>query len=169
MDKQEYFLLIPAIIYGVAIIDVLQIFDTKKAYYEMVGWGLGILIAVVNDWARLFERLEEIATDRFFFLLLLAQSCLVVQIARVISPGENNPDTKAYFISIHRKFFVLLIASIVFSSLISIFYYNENDPIWYRITGVMVFVPCVFINRAWIRNFALVLMLGFTLVLFLQG
>ena len=47
MDKQEFFLLIPAIIYGVAIVDLLKIFGHKKNYIEMMGWGIYLMMPVI--------------------------------------------------------------------------------------------------------------------------
>ena len=35
MQKQEFFLLIPAIIYGVALIDLLKVFGNNKIYWEL--------------------------------------------------------------------------------------------------------------------------------------
>ena len=47
MDKEEFFLLIPGIIYGVAIVDLLKVFSHKKNYFEMVGWAVLYLLAII--------------------------------------------------------------------------------------------------------------------------
>jgi hypothetical protein len=36
VEKQEFFLLMPAIIYGVALIDLLKVFGDKKIYWELL-------------------------------------------------------------------------------------------------------------------------------------
>ena len=47
MEKQEFFLLLPAIVYGVAIIDLLKVFSHEKNYWEMVAWGSLMMVYVV--------------------------------------------------------------------------------------------------------------------------
>ena len=46
MDKQEYLLLIPGLLFALAIIDLDKIFAHRKAYYELVGWGLYLILAI---------------------------------------------------------------------------------------------------------------------------
>ena len=79
MDKQEFLLLIPAIIYGVAIVDLLKIFSHRKNYFEVVGWGVFVLMLVVFSWMELYQKLELITGDNLSFFLIIIQSILFSQ------------------------------------------------------------------------------------------
>ena len=57
MEKQEFLLLIPAIIYGVAIVDLLKIFQHKIRYWELIAWGLLLMVLVINIWIELYQKL----------------------------------------------------------------------------------------------------------------
>ena len=72
MEKQEFLLLIPAIIFGVAIVDLLKLFSHKKTYFELVGWGVFLMLAIISVWMRLFEKLEVVSSSNLLFLLIIA-------------------------------------------------------------------------------------------------
>ena len=97
MSKQEFFLLIPAIIYGVAIVDLLKIFNHRKNYIEMMGWGIFVMMSVIFSWIELFNKLEVITNDNINFFLIIGNAILFARIAAVITPEEKDADTKSYF------------------------------------------------------------------------
>ena len=70
MDKLEFLLIIPAIIYGVAIVDLLKIFNHKKNYFELVGWGIFCLVAIVISWSEVYNKADIIVKDNFSFYVL---------------------------------------------------------------------------------------------------
>ena len=46
MSKEEFLLIIPAVVFGIAVVDLNKIFNHKKGYYELIGWGLYLLLAI---------------------------------------------------------------------------------------------------------------------------
>ena len=76
MDRQEFFLLIPAILYGVSIVDLLKIFTHKKNYIEMVGWGLFMMLAVIYTWIDLFNKLPIVTSNNLNYFLIIIQAIL---------------------------------------------------------------------------------------------
>lgn len=111
MDKQEFYLLIPGIIYGVAIVDLLKVFEHRKNYWEMITWGIAIMLGICYSWILLYSKLDKIASDKLFFLLVIAQAILAAQIARTLTPELKDEDTKAYFFEKRKIFFSLLLLS----------------------------------------------------------
>ena len=64
MDKQEFLLLIPGIIYGVAIADLLKIVRHKVNYWEVVFWGVLLLTTIINHWMELYKKLDAMVEHR---------------------------------------------------------------------------------------------------------
>jgi len=118
MDKQEFLLLIPAIVYGVAIVDLLKIFSHKKNYIELVGWGLFVITLVIFSWIELYNKLEVITGSNLSFFLIIGQSILLAKIAGVITPENSDTDTKQYFFKVRKTFFWLLTISFVYGALL---------------------------------------------------
>ena len=76
MEKQEFFLLMPAIIYGVALVDLLKIFKGRKPYWEVVAWGGLFMIYIIIVWLELWDKLDIVATDKWFFILAILKAIL---------------------------------------------------------------------------------------------
>ena len=160
MDKQEFLLLIPAIIYGVAIVDLLKIFDHRKNYIEIVGWGLFTMMAVIFSWIELYNKLELVTANNTNFFLIVIQSVLYAKAAGIITPEEKDVDTKQYFFEVRKLFFLLLSASTLFNLLLQYFLYHNHPMLWLRIVTIIFFLSCAYVNKSWIR----ILILSATIV-----
>ncbi len=156
MSKQEFFLLIPAIIYGVAIVDLLKIFAHKDNYFEMVGWGLFYLLAIIIMWMELFNVLNAITTNNLSFILIISQSILYARGASIITPEEKDTDTKAYFMSIKKNFFLVMAGTSLCNMLIQFVVQEDNRPVWFRTIMIALAVSLAYWDRMWFRMSALV-------------
>lgn len=161
MDKQEFFLLIPAIIYGVAIVDLLKIFGHKKNYIEMMGWGLYVMMSVIFLWTELYTKLDLIVASQLNFFLIIAQAIMLAMLARTITPEEKDVDTKAYFFSIRKKFFILAAASVSYNVILSYTLYVDERALWIRLFAIALYLVVGFSNKFWIR----ITILAFVLVM----
>ena len=168
MEKQEFFLLIPAIIYGVALIDLLKIFGDSKIYWELLAWGCLLMINIIVIWLELWAKLELVATDKWFFILIIIQAILFAQIAAVITPEEKHIDTKTYFFSIRKVFFLLMSATIVFNLLSQEFFYDDQRSGFIRPIILIMTLACSFINKIWIRITSLVIIFGILITILLS-
>jgi hypothetical protein len=139
MDKQEFLLLIPAIVYGVAIVDLLKIFSHKKNYIELVGWGLFVITLVIFSWIELYNKLEVITGSNLSFFLIIGQSILLAKIAGVITPENDDTDTKQYFFKVRKTFFWLLTISFVYGVLLSYFLFDDHSPSWLRPVAIAIY------------------------------
>ena len=160
MAKQEFFLLIPAIIYGVALIDLLKVFGNNKIYWELLAWGSMLMVDIIVIWLELWAKLNLVATDKWFFILVIIQAILFAQIAAVITPEEKDIDTKIYFHSIRKLFFSLISATIVFNFLSQEFFYDDQRSELIRPLILIMALACAFIDKIWIRTTSLVIIFG---------
>ena len=104
MSKSEFLLLIPAIMYGAGLIDLMKIFN-RKMYWELPLWALSLFLTLVITWFGLFERLELITVNPGIFLLLLIGPLIFARSCYVLTPEEANHDTKSYFFEVRQLFF----------------------------------------------------------------
>ena len=157
MDKQEFLLLIPAIIYGVAIVDLLKVFGHRKNDWDMVAWGITIMLSISYSWILLYSKLEKIASDNIFFLMVIVQAIITAQIASTLTPETKDEDTKSYFFDKRKTFFSLLLLSNNFNQLMQQFVFDDHVPLYYRLPGIILFTGCIFINKIWIRVLTLII------------
>ena len=79
MGKSEFILLIPGIIYGVALVDLLKIFRHKNTYWETTAWGIAMIINLIVSWFNLYDKLDMIGSSISLFsvyqLILKNHSC----------------------------------------------------------------------------------------------
>ncbi len=152
MDKIEFLLIIPAIIYGVAIVDLLKIFSHKKNYFELVGWGVFCLTAIVISWSEIYNKVDLIKNDNISFYVLIIQSIIVARIAAVITPEEKHINTKKYFMGIKRNFFLLLALSAFINLLSQYFVFNDHSPIYIRPILILIMLSCAYYDKVWYRT-----------------
>lgn len=164
MDKQEFFLLIPAIIYGVAIIDLLKVFQHKKSYWELVSWGLLLMMIIINTWIELYQKLGSFVDNSLNFYLIIGQAIMFAQTAYVITPEEKDADTKKYFFSIRKLFFLLLAGTTTVNIIIRYAVFDDERVTWLRPLVIALLLICAFTDNKWIRT--IILVLTFILALF---
>jgi hypothetical protein len=159
MDKQEFFLLIPAIIYGVAIVDLLKIFSHKKNYIEMVGWGLFVMMAVIFSWIELYDKLAVITGNNINFFFTIFHSIIFAKAAAIITPEEKDVNTKEYYFNVRKSFFLLLTAMTIYGMLMQYFVYDDNSPSWLRPLAIVFYLISGLSNNYWFRIISLILVL----------
>jgi len=145
MEKQEFLLLIPGIIYGVAIVDLLKIVQHKRNYWILV------LISIINHWIELYQKLGTLVDSNFNFFLIIGQAMIYAQAANIITPGEQDSDTKAYFFKIRKKFFLILVGVILANMLLQFVVFDDHRT-WIRVIGLPLFLACAYIDKLWVRS-----------------
>ena len=169
MEKQEFLLLIPAIIYGVAIVDLLKIFNHKKNYIEMLGWGFYVMIGLIFTWIELFNKLETVTGDNISFFLIIFQAVLFARAAALITPEANHSDTKEYFMEIRKRFFWLLSVIALYGIMMRYFAYEEEAVHWLRPLIIIIYMVVGYSNNYWVRLSGLVIILVLALARVFTG
>jgi len=165
MDKLEFLIIIPAIIYGVAIVDLLKIFNHKKSYFELVGWGIFILLAIVISWSEIFGKAESIVRSNVSFYVLVLQSIIVARVAAVITPEERHINTKKYFMQVKRSFFLLLALSAFVNLISQYFVYDDHAPIILRPLLILSMFACAYYDKVWFRTTILSILFLFSFLI----
>ena len=96
MSKSEFLLLIPGLIYGVGLVELMRILN-RKMYWEIIAWSLIMFISLIIQWFGLYDRLEFLGLNMGIFTLLLINPLLFTRICHTLSPNENVVDTELYF------------------------------------------------------------------------
>lgn len=151
MDKQEFLLLIPAIVYGVAIVDLLKVFKHKSMYWELVFWGILLMTTLISVWMDLYQKLSFIVDNNINFFVIIIQAIVYAQTSAVLTPEDVHVDGKKYFIENKRSFF-LLIAFATTMNIIVQFVVFDDDRTWIRLIGIPLFVISAFYERVWYRT-----------------
>ena len=152
MDKQEFFLLIPAIIYGVAIVDLMKIFQHKKNYWEVVLWGVYLFVIIIFMWTEIYEKLNAFTADIKSFFLIIIQAILYSQAVKVITPEEKDVNTEQYFLENRRKFFLITAAIVVMNVVVQLLVFDDHRASWVRPTALVMVLLCAFYDNKWLRT-----------------
>ncbi len=155
--------------FGVAIVDLLKLFSHKKTYFELVGWGIFLMLVIISTWMKLFEKLDVVVSSNLLFLVIIAQAMLYARAANIITPEEKHVDTKKYFFSIYKSFFILFAVIAFFNILMQYFVYNDHQSVWYRPLGIVLALVCVYVNRVWVRTLIMVFYLLIAILSLIMG
>ena len=168
MGKQALFMVLPAMVYGVAVVDLLKIFRHKNNYWEMLGWGIMLMMYIVIIWLELWSKMEIVATNKWFFMLLIGHAILLSQTSHVLTPEAEDNDTEKYFYTNRKKFFVLTTLMVVLNMVIQEFFYDDQRPWFFRLSLVLVCIICVVVNKVWVRTLSLAIVLSLLIGLIIK-
>ncbi|MGL1885412.1 MAG: hypothetical protein OCD76_02760 [Reichenbachiella sp.] len=152
MDKQEFFLLIPAIIYGVAIVDLMKIFRHKNNYWEIVAWGVYIFMVIIFVWAELYQKLHALTSDIKNFFIIIIQAVVYAQLVAVITPEEKDINTKDYFLKNRKLFFLMISLALIVNTGVSYLVFEDHRASWVRPTALGLSLLCAFWDNRWLRT-----------------
>ena len=135
----------------------------------MLGWALFMMGAIVALWIDLYDRLDLITNSNLLFLLLIGQAMLYAQASTVLTPEEKHLDTKKYFYSIKRVFFIIITGTILFNFLLNQFVYHNPDRQYIRLFGIVIVGILIFYDRKWLRLTILGLLIVLMFLILLKG
>ena len=154
MSKQEFVLLIPAIIYGVAIVDLLKTFRLK-VYWEIAAWGIYMLMAAIILALTLYGQLDTMASDNKALILVVVQAILFSKAASIITPEESDLDTKSYYHKNYKFFIAMVISVFAFAWLNEFVIYDDRSNTYVRPFGLVLAGVSVFWDNKWYRRIVL--------------
>ena len=166
MSKPEFILLIPGIVYGVALVDLLKIFRHKQTYWEVVGWGIALFFNLIVSWFGLYDKLEIISSNIVYFTVYLISPLLFAQSVFVLTPEEADTDTRKYFFANQRTFFIIYTCFMVSNAILALFI--EENVIFQYMRGIafLPFILVIFWPKKILRIFILGLYLVFAIIVF---
>ncbi len=150
MEKQEFLFLIPGIIYGSAIFDLLSIGRAKKLYWESVLWVILLFFSVVVILFSLYEDLNIITSSIINYSIFLASPILFAQACFLLSSADKEADLKVYFLNNRKKFFIVMFSLEVVNIMISYLGINQAIPI-ISLVGLALLLLNVFFDKIYLR------------------
>ena len=144
MDQQEFLLLIPAIIYGVAIVDLLKVFRRKVYYWESLLWSILMMMSIIIIWLELYRKLGAIVDSNLAFILIIIQSVVYAQVASVLAPEDDSPSEKEYFVNMQKQFFILLALSAFVNLMVQFFVFEDNKEVIRMVSIPILLAMCLF-------------------------
>ena len=143
MSKQEFILLIPAIVYGVAIVDLLKAFRLK-IYWEISFWGIYMMMNAIILWLSLFNQLNAIVNNNLNLVLVIAQAILFAKSAELITPEEKDTDTRTYYEGVIKYVILLQVLVFVIAGINEILIYDDRQNMYVRPVGIILGLVAVF-------------------------
>lgn len=169
MSKSEFILLIPGIIYGVAMVDLLKIFRHSKRYWESVAWGIAMFLNLIVSWFELYDKLEIISSNIALFTAYIISPLIFAQAVFVLTPEEEHTDTKAYFLKAQHLFFILILSYILVNTGLSYFIETDGSFSWMRpLLSVLFIIPIIW-KKFWLRLLPLLAYYIFAVIIFAEA
>lgn len=151
MQPQEYFAILPLLIYGIAIAELVSpwrsFFEEKKPYLPFILTGLLMLEVAFSNFYRFFSFLDHTYQNYFVFLAHLFSPLVFLMAAHVYTPEERkNLDTRDYF---HRKFKLLMILLAIFVSSHFVYDIGANINTYLRLTFIAILLFAGLTRKVW--------------------
>ncbi len=169
MSKSEFILLIPGIIYGVAMVDLLKIFRHSNRYWESVAWGIAMFLNLIVSWFGLYDKLEIISSNIALFTAYIISPLLFAQAVFVLTPEEEHTDTKVYFLKAQHLFFILIFSYILVNMGLSYFIETSGAFEWMRPLLLALFLTAIVWKKFWSRLLPLLAYYIFAIIIFAQA
>lgn len=148
MDSKTL-LLIPGIIYGIGLADLLKAFR-PKIYWEITAMATILILNLIISWF-LFSNMLSVAGENLgIFALTLVAPMLFTRACNVLTPEADVQDTREHYVKILKPFFLLLSAHVLVNILIQIFIQDDGLNI-FRIFGIPLLIACAYFNKLWLR------------------
>jgi len=167
MSKSEFLLLIPGLIYGVGLVELMRILN-RKMYWEIIAWSIVMFLSLIVQWFGLYDRLEFLELNMGIFTLLLINPLLFTRICHTLSPHEDVVDTELYFKNERPVFFALLSLSLI-SGLILQYVLMDDGLGGLRFVILPLVIACIFVHGKWIRVLALLFFISAAAFIFIKG
>jgi len=136
VDKDEFLFLIPGVLYGIAVFDLLSLVRNKKTYWESILWACLLFFTLVGLLFQLYDDLVPITSNIFYYTIFLISPIFFVQCCYLIAPADPEADVKTVFDK-NRKSFFLSLPGVVFINAITHLLATQREY-WVLTAGFLV-------------------------------
>ncbi|MBD79494.1 MAG: hypothetical protein CL840_11305 [Crocinitomicaceae bacterium] len=162
MDKEEFLFLIPGVLYGIAVFDLLSLVRNKKTYWESILWAMLLFFALIAIMFNLYEDLVTITSNIYYYTLFIFSPILFVQCCYLISPTDVEDDMKEVFTTNRKTFFMSLTGVIAVNLLIHVLVTNKTNYVQ-SLFFILIFGLSAFYDKVYLRLVAAAA-IGFVIV-----
>ena len=163
MDSKTL-LLIPGVIYGVGLADLLKAFR-PKVYWEITAMAILLILTLILNWFLFAEKIELAGMNLGLFALTLVTPMLFTRACNVLTPGLDTTDTKEHYLRILKPFFLLLTAHVLFNIIIQTIIQDDGFNLL-RLIVIPLLIVSAFYHKLWMRVMVMLTLLGLLLYMF---
>lgn len=142
-------LLIPGVIYGVGLADLLKAFK-PKVYWEITSMAILLILTLTVNWFLFSERLSVVGENLGLFALTLVTPLLFTRACNVLTPDPGTRDTREHYMKVLKPFFLLLTAHTTVMVIIQILVHDDGFNLM-RFIGIPFLLVCAFYHKLWVR------------------
>ncbi|MCB0480580.1 MAG: hypothetical protein KDC83_04065 [Flavobacteriales bacterium] len=168
MGKDEFLFLIPGVLYGIGIFDLLSLVRNKENYWENLLWATVMFFTLIALLFDFYEDLGKLTSNILYYTLFIFSPLFFVQSCYLISPDEKERDMKAHFDSNRRHFFISMTGVVLVNVLIQLLVTNKFHLVQ-SILIVSSFSLNVFFDKLYLRLIAAALITIFVLRFYIEN
>ena len=164
MQPQEYFAILPLLIYGIAIAELISpwriFFEDKKPYVPFILTGVMMLEVAFYNFYQFFTHLENTFQSYYIFLSYLLSPLVFLMAAHVYTPESNdNLNIREYF---YKRFKLLMILLAVFVASHFIIEIGADLKTGVRFLFIAMLLLAAFTRWIWLVYILLILRISYT-------
>lgn len=150
MDIAKYMAVIPGILYGMALVELIKIYRHKSRYWETNLLGFLLFITIIYDKYKTFPYMNELFSNMAVFTLYLIGPFVFMHMCYTLTPENEDDEAEEHFLGIRKKFFYMLAIFTSFNIFIELLFINDG-LIYLRFLGVALYTLNGYFNWKWLR------------------
>lgn len=162
MSKDEFLFLIPGVIYGMVVFDLISLLRSKKYYWESLFWGALMFFELLTIVYHLFDDLVLLTSNLGYYTLFIFSPLLFVQGSFSLTPKDENENMELRFSQKRQAFFGSLTGVLVVNFIIRFFITGHMEPIQHATLLILIGLNVIF-DKMYLRLFTGVLV-GITVI-----
>ena len=165
MDDPKTLLLIPGVIYGVGLAELIKAFR-PKVYWEISVMASIMILTLIINWFLFSSRLSVVSENLGLFALTLITPMLFTRACSILSPDAGTQDTRAHYLEKIKPFFLLLAIHTSVNVIIQLLIQDDGFNILRYVIIPFLFASA-FVHRLWLRIITMVIILGTFMYIFI--
>ncbi|MEP2024073.1 MAG: hypothetical protein ABJH98_00490 [Reichenbachiella sp.] len=166
MEPQEYFAILPLLVYGIAIAELVSpwriFFEDKKPFIPFILTGIMMLEVAFYNFYQFFSQLENTYQSYFIFLTYLFSPLIFLMAAHVYTPeSKADLDIRDYF---NKRFKLLMILLSIFVASHFVVDFEFGLKLIVRLVFIAVMLTAAFTRWVWLVYVLLFFRLTYTII-----
>lgn len=158
MDIAKYMAVIPGILYGMALVELIKIYRHKSRYWETNLLGFLLFITIIYDKYKTFPYMNELFSNMAVFTVYLIGPFVFMHLCYTLTPENEEDVAKEHFLGIRRKFFFMLAIFTTFNIMVELLIIHDG-MMYTRFLGVALYALNGLFDWKWLRIFTYILII----------
>jgi hypothetical protein len=150
MDIAIYMSVIPGIIYGMALVELIRIYRHKSQYWETNLIGVFLFVTIISDRYKTFPYIDQLFENMFVFTIYMIAPLVFMQACYTLTPELEEDVALEHFKNRRKSFFLLMAGFTSINVVIEIFLIDQN-LLYMRIAVVLLFIFNAIFDKLWLR------------------